>query len=106
MSGCLVASETETEPDLGEVASPVIGGKAATQDQIYSTVAILAPDDPAYICSGILIAPSVVVTAAHCLFKDKNKFCTMEYSEHDLTVVAGALDATTALSGAQGMSSA
>jgi MYXO-CTERM domain-containing protein len=74
----------------------VIGGKAATQDQINSTVAILAPDDPTHICSGILIAPSVVVTAAHCMFKDKDEFCTMEYSNYDLTVVAGALDANTA----------
>lgn len=96
VSGCLVASETESEPDLGEVASPVIGGKAATQEQINSTVAILAPDDPTYICSGILIAPSVVATAAHCIFKDKNKYCLTEFSNYELTVVAGALDVTTA----------
>jgi MYXO-CTERM domain-containing protein len=92
-AGCLVATETETAADLGEVASPVIGGAAATKDQIFSTVALLAPDDPNYICSGILIAPSVVVTAAHCIYKVA---CQTEYAPYDLTVVAGALDATTA----------
>ncbi|MEO5730934.1 MAG: trypsin-like serine protease, partial [Byssovorax sp.] len=68
-SGCLVATETESEADIGEIASPVIGGTAATQNQIFSAVALLAPGDPDYVCSGILIAPSVVVTAAHCIYK-------------------------------------
>ena len=40
-SGCLVATGTESEADLGEVASPVIGGTAATQNQIFSAVARL-----------------------------------------------------------------
>ena len=95
-SGCLVATETESEADLGEGASPVIGGTAATKEQIFSTVALLAPGEPDYICSGILIAPSVVVTAAHCLYKDKNEYCQTQYAPYDLVVVAGALDATTA----------
>jgi MYXO-CTERM domain-containing protein len=95
-SGCLVAAGTESEAELGEVASPVIGGAAATKNEIFSTVALLAPGEPEYICSGILIAPSVVVTAAHCLYKDEDKYCQTQYAPYDLTVVAGALDATTA----------
>jgi len=70
-SGCLGATGTESEADLGEVASPVIGGTAATKNEIFSAVALLAPGDPDYVCSGILIAPSVVVTAAHCIYKDE-----------------------------------
>jgi len=92
-SGCLVANESESEETLGEVASPIFGGAAATKDQIFSTVALLEPGNPDYICSGILLAPSVVVTAAHCIYKDE---CQTEYAPYDLTVVAGTLDATAA----------
>lgn len=90
-SGCLVA--TESEENLGEVASPIFDGTASTKDQIFSTVALLEPGNPYYICSGILLAPSVVVTAAHCIDKDE---CQTEYAPYDLTVVAGTLDATAA----------
>jgi MYXO-CTERM domain-containing protein len=38
----------------------------------------------------------VVVTAAHCLYKDKDEYCHTQYAPYDLTVVAGALDVTTA----------
>ena len=93
-SGCLVATETESEADLGEVASPVIGGTEATKDEIFSTVALrrLGHDD--YICTGTLIAPSVVVTAAHCLV-DQDPITDViddRYDAMEMTVIAGALD--------------
>jgi MYXO-CTERM domain-containing protein len=97
-SGCLVATEAESEADLGEVASPIFGGTAATKDEIFSTVALrrLGYDD--YICTGTLIAPSVVVTAAHCVVDQDTKTAqiTNEYAPMEMTVVAGALDARTA----------
>jgi secreted trypsin-like serine protease len=97
-SGCLVATETETEGDLGEVASPIFDGTAATKDEIFSTVALrrLGHDD--YMCTGTLIAPSVVVTAAHCL-TDEDQITgeiIIRYDPMEMTVVAGALDARVA----------
>ncbi|MFS8066438.1 MAG: S1 family peptidase [Byssovorax sp.] len=97
-SGCLIATGTESETDIGEVASPIFGGTAATKEQIFSTVALrrLGHDD--YMCTGTLIAPSVVVTAAHCLVDQypitdeiKDKYVAME-----MTVIVGALDVTIA----------
>ena len=98
-SRCLVASETEAEADLGEVASPIFDGTAATKEQIFSTVALrrLGHDDD-YMCSGTLIAPSVVVTAAHCLVdQDKTTDAiSTKYDTMEMTVIVGALDVRTA----------
>jgi len=97
-SGCLVATGAESEADLGEVASPVIGGTAATKDQLFSTVALLRLGFDDYICTGTLIAPSVVVTAAHCLV-DQTKitgYIEKDYDPMEMTVIVGALDARTA----------
>lgn len=58
-SGCLVATGTESESDLGEVASPIFDGTAATKDQIFSTVALRRLGHDKYMCTGTLIAPSV-----------------------------------------------
>ena len=94
-SGCLVAAGAESEDDLGEVASPIFDGTAATKDQIFSTVALrrLGFDD--YFCTGTLIAPSVVVTAAHCLVDEDpiTEEITNRYDPMEMIVVAGALDA-------------
>jgi secreted trypsin-like serine protease len=97
-SGCLVATETETEADLGEVASPIFDGTAATKDEIFSTVALRRLGHEKYMCSGTLIAPSVVVTAAHCLVDEdpKTEQIINTYTPMEMTVVAGALDARAA----------
>ena len=99
-SGCSGAGAPEPEADFGVAAEPIFGGDAAAPSQIYSTVAIVAPGDPTYLCSGVLIAPSVVVTAAHCIYKsvpnDLAASCLTEYAPSELLVVAGALNATTA----------
>lgn len=97
-SGCLVATESESEENLGEVASPIFDGTAATKDQIFSTVALRRLGDDDYICTGTLIAPSVVVTAAHCLVDEDLTMeqITKKYDPMEMTVVVGALDVATA----------
>jgi hypothetical protein len=65
---------------------------------MYSTVALLTSSDTSYMCAGTLIAPSVVVTAAHCLVDQDpvTDQITNEYVPTDMIVVAGALDAMSA----------
>jgi secreted trypsin-like serine protease len=92
-SGCAGEPGSESESDLEEHASPVVRGTAATQDQLFSAVALMLPNENKLQCSGTLIAPSVVVTAAHCVIRDDN---ITEYAPSEFMVVAGVLDARTA----------
>lgn len=93
-SGCVVPVES----DLGEAASPIVGGTPATQEQIYSTVSLTDASDGFTVCSGTLIAPTVVATAAHCVVtfaNEKSTQITGQRQPSEIIVVAGALDADT-----------
>jgi secreted trypsin-like serine protease len=85
-------ADTEPDPDLGRAASPIVGGTAATMDQIYGTVALVDATASTYFCSGVLVAPTVVVTAAHCVYQGTNCNNTL-YQPYNVEVVAGALNA-------------
>ncbi|MCA9519444.1 MAG: trypsin-like serine protease, partial [Myxococcales bacterium] len=47
----------------------IVSGTAATQGQVYGTVAIVDKGTSDIVCSGTLIAPQVVVSAAHCFYE-------------------------------------
>lgn len=51
---------------LAHALGPVIEGQRAGADQVLSTVALTDGGGEAF-CTGTLIAPTVVITAAHCL---------------------------------------
>lgn len=81
----------------GMVASPIIDGTAATEGQIASAVALLDAKTGELLCSGTLLAPTVVVSAAHCVaIEDLTTHAIHEKAPGEILVVAGALDATAA----------
>jgi hypothetical protein len=81
-------------PDpLGEGASPILRGRAATLDEVYGTVALMSSADGEEWCTGTLIAPTVVVSAAHCVVDEESPGGTTDLSPSEFFVVAGALDA-------------
>jgi secreted trypsin-like serine protease len=56
--------------DPGELAQPIVGGTPSAGDPAVVAIAhrrINCGDPPPVVCSGVLVAPRVVLTAAHCL---------------------------------------
>lgn len=96
LGGC--GGEPEYEPDSrGQRSSAIIMGVASTAETTYSTVGVTtsptaaAMNDGAY-CSGTLIAPNLVVTAAHCVVEEQNGTIVSESVAKDVAVIAGPLD--------------
>lgn len=63
---CLAPSARADEP-VGSTQQPIINGHVAVASEEYGTVAIVTAVDPQFFCTGVLISPNVVVTAAHCV---------------------------------------
>jgi secreted trypsin-like serine protease len=82
---------SEKNAAIGARAQPILGGKLATTAEYFGTVALL--EQGATMCTGTLIAPTVVVTAAHCVVitDDATGEIKGVLQAQDLTVVAGAL---------------
>ncbi len=76
--------------DIETSRSPLIRASAATVEQLDSTVALISSFDGLTFCTGSLIAPRVVIAAAHC-FHDYYSADWLETSD-TVTVVAGHLN--------------
>ena len=68
----LTACQTEPQAPLQtlQVGRPIINGTADTTAAHMAVVALVPPENSGYVgmhCSGTLITPTVVLTAAHCL---------------------------------------
>lgn len=98
---CLLLLSCGVEP-VERRQQPIIGGRAATEAEIRSTVALVTPNGHEQFCSGTSVAPEVVVTAAHCVvdYDDVTGIFGDPLQPADLQVMAGRLDVSAAPSGA------
>lgn len=85
-------ADAPPEP-LGESPQAVVDGDAAIDDTVFSTVAVVNEETDS-LCTGTLIAPRVVVTAAHCVvtLNEAKTEILSDAAPKNMTVLVGHLD--------------
>ena len=81
LGGCGAEGDGSSGPLVSSASLPVVGGVPASPDDYPSTVALTDSSGEPF-CTGTLVAPKTVVTAAHCL----------AYSGSDVWIAYGTTD--------------
>jgi len=91
------SSSADWGEEVGATRATVVGGWAATSDQIFATVEIRHAGASTGFCSGTLISPGIVVTAAHCAVVEPEEGGIEPAAPSSLQVVAGHLSSHAAV---------
>ncbi|MEM8607459.1 MAG: trypsin-like serine protease [Myxococcota bacterium] len=82
--------------DIDATESGIVGGWAATTDQIFATVELRRYGGKRGFCSGALISPLIVATAAHCAVVEGESGVTRPAAPGTIQAVAGHLSSASA----------
>ena len=91
-----VRSRAANAEDLAQREPRIVGGTPVDISQVPWQTAIVRADNNFQFCGGTLVAPNVVITAAHCIFDSDGT--AIEVSPGEIKVVTG----RTVLSSSQG----
>jgi V8-like Glu-specific endopeptidase len=84
LSACSGESPAAAPVEVPANQPHIVGGVPAEATEVFATVAVWGKTFESPICTGTLVAPTVVVTATHCL---------LGFPASEIGVVAGVLDA-------------